>query len=96
VVQYRLQSEYGAESRLESAAWDLLHWVSPDVPMDKLEGAVPSGAKIAFDAQNQPTILFPTEWALNYFVRQQKDIPLSDVPFTSAAAAAAADARTSS
>jgi peptide chain release factor 3 len=96
VVQYRLQSEYGAESRLESAAWDLLRWVSPEVPMEKLEGAVPSGAKIAFDAQGQPTILFPTEWALNYFVRQQKDIPLSDVPFTSAAAAAAAEVRASS
>ena len=42
------------------------------------------------------TILFPTEWALNYFVRQQKDILLSDVPFTSAAAAAAAEVRASS
>jgi peptide chain release factor 3 len=91
VVQYRLQSEYGAESRLEQAPWELLRWVSPDYPLEQVEGLLPSGGKIAFDAQGQPTILFPTEWALNYFLRQNKDVPLSDVPFTSRAMQAAAE-----
>jgi peptide chain release factor 3 len=92
VVQYRLQSEYGAESRLEQAPWELLRWVAPDYPLEQVEGILPSGGKIALDAQGQPTILFPTEWALNYFVRQNKDVPLSDVPFTSRAMQAAAEA----
>jgi peptide chain release factor 3 len=92
VVQYRLQSEYGAESRLEQAPWELLRWVAPDYPLEQVEGILPSGGKIAMDAQGQPTILFPTEWALNYFVRQNKDVPLSDVPFTSRAMHAAAEA----
>ena len=30
VVQYRLQSEYGAESRLETAAWDRVRWLAAD------------------------------------------------------------------
>ena len=29
VVQYRLKSEYGAESRLEVAPWTLLRWIEP-------------------------------------------------------------------
>jgi peptide chain release factor 3 len=85
VVQYRLQSEYGAESRLESATWEVLRWVSPDVPLEKVEAALPSGGKIAFDAYGQPTILFPTEWAMNYFVQRNKDIPIADVPYSSPA-----------
>jgi peptide chain release factor 3 len=87
VVQYRLKSEYGADSRLENATWELLRWVHPDVPLDKLEGTLPSGAKIATDGQNQPAILFPTEWALNYYLKQNKDVPLSDAPFKAGGAA---------
>src|SRR5438477_12655163 len=31
VVQYRMQSEYGAESRLEQAQWKVLRWIAgPD------------------------------------------------------------------
>jgi peptide chain release factor 3 len=81
VVQYRLQSEYGAESRLENASWDLLRWVDPKQDLDALEPLLPSGGRLAFDAKEQPVILFPTEWSLNYFVRQNKTIPISDVPF---------------
>jgi peptide chain release factor 3 len=83
VVQYRLKSEYGADSRLESGPWELLRWVSPEVPVEKVEAALPSSAKLATDAQDQLCILFPTEWSLNYFTRQNKDIPVSDVPFKS-------------
>jgi peptide chain release factor 3 len=83
VVQYRLKSEYGADSRLEPATWEILRWLSPDVPLEKAEAALPSGAKIAYDTQNQPTILFPTEWAMNYFLRQNPNIVIADVPFTS-------------
>ena len=31
VVQYRLQSEYGAESRLETASWDRVRWLPAGV-----------------------------------------------------------------
>ncbi|HWE92435.1 MAG TPA: peptide chain release factor 3 [Tepidisphaeraceae bacterium] len=82
VVQYRLESEYGAESRLESASWELLRWVSPETPASTLaELSLPSGAKLAFDAKEQPAILFPSEWSLRYFEKQHPGIRLADVPF---------------
>ena len=82
VVQYRLQSEYGAESRLENASWEVLRWLSPTVTEEMMAQMVlPSGAKIATDAKGQPAILFPSEWAMRYFERQHPAIPLSDVPF---------------
>ncbi|HET6247198.1 MAG TPA: peptide chain release factor 3 [Tepidisphaeraceae bacterium] len=80
VVQYRLQSEYGAESRLESAPWSVLRWLSPEVPLDSLEGTLPSGTKLAFDAERRAVLLFPSEWAMNYFQKQNRDVVLSDIP----------------
>jgi peptide chain release factor 3 len=83
VVQYRLQSEYGAESRLENASWDLLRWIDPKQDLDALEPLLPSGGRLAYDAKEQPVILFPTEWSLNYFTQQNKTISISDVPYKS-------------
>ena len=82
VVQYRLKSEYGADSRLEPATWELLRWVSPEQDLEKVEAALPSGGKLATDAKGQAVILFPTEWALNYFVKKNPEIIIADVPFT--------------
>jgi peptide chain release factor 3 len=82
VVQYRLQSEYGAGSRLEPAPWGLMRWLKPDTDLKLLEGtALPGGSAVAFDVLQQPVVLFPSEWALGYFQRQNKDIVLSDAPF---------------
>ncbi|HEY2586901.1 MAG TPA: peptide chain release factor 3 [Tepidisphaeraceae bacterium] len=90
VVQYRLQSEYGAQSRLEPASWSLTRWVSPDVAAEVLASVIlPSGAAHATDTAGQPVILFPSEWMLNYFQKQHPNVPLSDVPFARDARAAA-------
>jgi len=80
VVQHRLASEYGAESRLETAAWEVMRWLPPDAQLDVLAAGLPSGSAIAFDAHRQAVILFPTEWAMGYFGRQHKDVALSSVP----------------
>lgn len=84
VVQYRLKAEYGAELRLESAPWDVLRWLGPSVSLESLEGTLPSGANVAFDAERRPVLLFPNEWALNYFQKRNASVALSDVPFNSA------------
>jgi peptide chain release factor 3 len=82
VVQYRLQAEYGAESRLEGASWELLRWVAPDVTAAMLAQAVlPSGSNIAYDTKEQPVILFSSDWKLKYFEKQHPAIKLSDVPY---------------
>lgn len=90
VVQYRLQSEYGAESRLESAPWQLMRWLAPDTSLEALADKLPSGTRIAVDTEQRPVLLFPNEWGMKYFQKQNPGVAISDVPFTSAGANALA------
>ena len=38
------------------------------------------GGRFAFDIDNQPVALFPTEWSLNYFVQNNPNVPLAALP----------------
>ena len=61
VVQYRLESEYGAPSRLESAPWEMLKWVRHGMTAAELDALkLPTGCRVAEDSSLQPVILFPT------------------------------------
>jgi peptide chain release factor 3 len=80
VVQYRMQSEYGAESRLEQAPWKVLRWVGPENAAAVDGSALPTGARLAFDAARQPVILFPDEWSCNFFAQRNPKIRLSALP----------------
>lgn len=82
VVQYRLESEYGAPSRLEQTEWKFLRWLSPDIPEERIRTLViPTGAAVVEDSRGQLAILFPGLWALNYFTDKNEDIELSELPF---------------
>jgi peptide chain release factor 3 len=82
VVQYRLQSEYGAESRLEGAPWERLRWIDPGVTEDEIGRMVlPSGAVLGVDSVGQRVILFSREWDMNYFISRHPKIALGDTPF---------------
>lgn len=77
VAQYRLQSEYGAESRLESAPWTVLRWLPKNMSesdIDRLQ--LPTGSKMAMDSDSRPVILFPTEWAAGYFTQTNPNVSL--------------------
>jgi len=88
VVQYRLQSEYGADSRIDTAPYQLMRWISPDTPPDVLDNiVVPSGAAMAEDGKGLPVILFSGEWAVPYFTERNPDVQLSAEPFREGAAA---------
>ncbi|HEU5070905.1 MAG TPA: peptide chain release factor 3 [Verrucomicrobiae bacterium] len=85
VVQYRLESEYGAESRLEAAPWNVVRWLPPDISEEALDGlTVPSGAKFAYDIGKNPVILFANEWSANYFGETNKGVILSALPVQTA------------
>src|SRR5881394_3465709 len=56
VVQYRMQTEYGAESRLEPAAWKVIRWVNPEGAVE--ESTLPTGARLASDVAGKTVILF--------------------------------------
>jgi len=84
VVQYRMQDEYGAESRMEQTNWKVLRWIDEDILEKKAdEILLPAGAAWAFDGENRPVILFTSEWSLNYFMEKNRDIELFDIPLVS-------------
>jgi peptide chain release factor 3 len=88
VLHYRLESEYGAEARIEQTDWKLARWVHPSVKSDLLtQGILPTGSVMTDDARSQKVILFPGDWALNYFLDKNPLIPLSDLPFEETPAA---------
>jgi peptide chain release factor 3 len=81
VVQYRMQSEYGAESRLEHAQWKVLRWAATEDGSPIQTTALPTGARLAYDVASQPVILFPEEWSCNFFAQRNPGIRLSTLPF---------------
>lgn len=86
VVQYRLESEYGAESRLEQSDWKLLRWVDPAVDRASLtDTMLPTGAVYVQNAEGSLGILFTGEWGLHYFMEKQPSIGLSEMPFRNGA-----------
>ena len=80
VVQYRLESEYGAESRLESAPWTVVRWLPTGLSEGELGSlSLPTGARLALDLDNNPVLLFANEWSMNYFAQTHGKIPLSNL-----------------
>jgi peptide chain release factor 3 len=81
VVQYRLESEYGAASRLEMAPWKVVRWLPLNFQEADLDGlSLPSGSSVAYDMGRNPVILFANDWAADYFPRTNSGIVLSSLP----------------
>jgi peptide chain release factor 3 len=86
VVQYRLQSEYGAESRLQPAPWTLLRWVEPHPDLEKRsEIVMATGVSFGTDKLEQPIVLFPNDWTMRYFAEKNPQLSLSELPLEQAA-----------
>ena len=82
VVQYRLESEYGAKSRLEQTNWKVLRWISNIISDEELDKFIlPAGASIAIDKDENRVILFSSEYSMGYFTGKYPDIKLGEVPF---------------
>ncbi len=86
VVQWRLQSEYGAESRLTPTQWTVLRWL--EIP-DSLKGPkgfdftrpiVASGVSFGADKFDNPIALFPNDWTMRYFAEKNPELKLLDQP----------------
>jgi peptide chain release factor 3 len=85
VVQFRLESEYGAESRLEPASWSVVRWLPTETTEEQLDAlSLPTGAKLAYDIGKNPVVLFQNEWSANYFGETNKNMPLSALPVQTA------------
>ena len=80
VVQYRLQSEYGAESRLEQSPWKVLRWVAAEDGILMDNSQLPTGARLATDAAGQTVILFQDQWSCDFFAQRNPKFRLSMLP----------------
>jgi len=74
-----MQSEYGAESRLEPAAWKIIRWVDSDSgPVE--DTLLPTGARLAADSTGKTVILFENQWSCDFFAERNPKIQLSALP----------------
>jgi len=80
VVQYRLKSEYGANSQLEPTPWVTIRWLPKNVADTDWGQGLPTGARLAFDGDDNPVVLFANEWSVNYFREINPKIPLEKLP----------------
>ncbi|HEY5078778.1 MAG TPA: peptide chain release factor 3 [Opitutaceae bacterium] len=88
VVQYRLKSEYGAESRLVVAPWTLLRWIEPHPALRDPSGlVVATGVSFGADKLDQPVVFFPNDWTMRYFIEKNPDLKLRELPLEQAAPA---------
>ncbi len=75
VVVSRLRAEYGVEADIEPAGYEAARWLgtlTEATPTPGLQGVV------AADRQGRTVLLFGSQWALEYFERQNPDVPLLD------------------
>ena len=81
VVQWRLQSEYNAESRLTPTPWTLLKWLEPHPSLKNPSSlVVATGVSFGTDKFGQPIALFPNDWTMRYFVEKNPELKLRDLP----------------
>jgi peptide chain release factor 3 len=81
VVQYRLESEYNAPSRIELTSWKLARWVIlPPEITDVQTLDIPSGSAHAVDIEGHPVLLFVEEWAVRFFEDRNPKVTLSAFP----------------
>ncbi len=83
VVQFRLESEYGAASRLDPCNWTIMKWLAPAAATalpDLTRLIVASGVAFGTDKLDQPVVLFPNDWTMRYFVEKNPEVRLHDLP----------------
>ncbi len=81
VVQFWLESEYGAESRLEAAPWTVVRWLPAHLREEDLDSLqLPTGSKLAYDTDQNPVVLFANDWSANYFHQTNAKVPLTNLP----------------
>ncbi len=77
VVQYRLESEYGADSRLGPAPWTGAQWIEVE-DTDSLFMSL--GVRLAFDGMGRQVLLYKDTWSLKYFTDKNPNVHLSHRP----------------
>lgn len=77
VVQFRLESEYSAPTRVEHLSYTLARWILND-PFDPEAFLLPSGARVMYDQTGAPMLLFESEWSRDYCLNRNPSLQLSE------------------
>jgi peptide chain release factor 3 len=78
VLQYRLETEYGAETRRETAPFTTVRWLPEGTTPEALDTlSLPTGGRFAWDGDQHAVALFPSEWSMKYFSQQNPNLVLS-------------------
>lgn len=84
VMQYRLEAEYNAECRVESAGWSLVRWIldpATHAPMtEKPLLLLPTGAALALDTSGFWVVLLPSAWTAAYLEEKNSKFLFSAIP----------------
>ncbi len=82
VLQYRLENEYGATSRLEPMSWSIIRWVAPEsLGHEALcDRKLPMNCRMVTDSAGRTAALFNTEWELKYFSERNPAVHLMRLP----------------
>ncbi len=78
VVQHRLASEYGVETRLEPMGFQVARWVKGGWPVLEEVGRI-FNCKTVQDAWLRPVLLFKNEWNLNQLKEDHPEMELNSV-----------------
>jgi peptide chain release factor 3 len=81
VLQYRLASEYNAESRFETRPWTVSRWWRVRPGNETKPIVWPTGSALAVDPDGGRIVLFEENWQLAYFQDRHPHIELSIAPF---------------
>jgi peptide chain release factor 3 len=81
VVQFRLESEYNAVSRLEPTPWQVMRWLPAEFTEEEMDQlSPPTGSRFGWDSDRNPVLLFASEWAAGYFEQNNESLQLAKVP----------------
>jgi peptide chain release factor 3 len=78
VVQYRLEHEYGVQTRLEPLGFSVARWVVGGWPALEAVGRI-FNCKTVRDAWNRPVLLFKNDWNLGQLAEDHSELELSAV-----------------
>jgi peptide chain release factor 3 len=89
VLQYRLESEYGAPTRREAAPWSVARWIREKSPAAEAKrGAesprpqvmLPTGSVLAKDSRGGWVVLLSNAWSARYFEENNPSVEVMHLP----------------
>ncbi|HEY3298428.1 MAG TPA: peptide chain release factor 3, partial [Armatimonadota bacterium] len=79
VVQYRMETEYNVDVKLDSLPFEKAAWLEGD--QEAIDGVrLPSSARVVEDKESRPVVLFGGDWELNYAKEKNPKVEFQKMP----------------